>query len=248
MLKRSIRSIAAAAFLSIGSAHAADLKPLYKAPPPVLKWSGFYIGAQFGGGLQLTEQTFTSPTLLDDNNYMGSGVMAGGQLGFNYQSGPLVWGVEADLAWANFDGKDNCVAGSPVSLLNCRTKADFIGTAAVRLGAVVDRALIFVKGGAAVAHVKHEARFFAAPFAGAAADNTRWGWMFGTGLEYALFSNWSAKVEYNYLDFGTNTIELATLPLLVAALSPSVETTQRMHVVKFGVNYRFGAETVVAKY
>ena len=59
MMKLSIRSIAVAAFLSVGSAHAADLRPLYTKAAPVLNWSGFYIGAHVGTGLQLTEQTFT---------------------------------------------------------------------------------------------------------------------------------------------------------------------------------------------
>ena len=180
------------------------------------------------------------PRLIDDNNYLGTGVVAGGQFGFNYQDGPLVWGAEADLAWAGVEAKDNCIAGSPVALLNCRTSADFVGTAALRLGVAVDRALLFAKGGAAMAHVKHDARFFAAPFTGAHADSNRWGWMIGTGIEYALLGNWSAKVEYDYLDFGTKTVDFAGLPLLVAVLQPSVETRERMHLVKLGVNYRFG--------
>ena len=248
MMKLSIRSIAVAAFLSLGSAQAADLRPLYTKAAPVLNWSGFYIGAHVGTGLQRPSRPSAAPGLVDDNNYLGTGVIAGGQFGFNYQDGPLVWGAEADLAWAGVEAKDHCIAGSPVALLNCGTSTDFVGTVALRLGVVVDRALLFAKGGAAMAHVKHDAGFFAAPFTGATADSNRWGWMMGTGIEYALFGNWSAKVEYDYLDFGTEKVDFAGLPLLVAVLQPSVETKQRMHLVKLGVNYRFGQGPVVAKY
>ena len=72
--------------------------------------------------------------------------------------------------------------------------------------------------------------------------------MIGTGIEYALLGNWSAKVEYDYLDFGTKKVDFAGLPLLLAVLQPSVETKERMHLVKLGVNYRFGQGPVVARY
>jgi outer membrane immunogenic protein len=66
--------------------------------------------------------------------------------------------------------------------------------------------------------------------------------MLGTGIEYAVTSNWSAKVEYNYLDFGTDTVHFPNLgPVLsIQSLSEDVSTRQRIHLIKAGLNYRFG--------
>jgi outer membrane immunogenic protein len=72
--------------------------------------------------------------------------------------------------------------------------------------------------------------------------------MFGTGIEHAFFGNWSAKVEYDYLDFGTRTTTFTGLGALVVGLNDNVDIRQRIHLVKLGLNYRFGASPVVASY
>ena len=69
---------------------------------------------------------------------------------------------------------------------------------------------------------------------GEVSDN-RWGWMWGAGLEYAFAANWSAKVEYNYLDFGTKDYFINDAPVF--------DITTRIHLVKFGINHRFGYAT-----
>jgi outer membrane immunogenic protein len=78
------------------------------------------------------------------------------------------------------------------------------------------------------------------------ADKTLWGWTVGTGVEYALTENWSAKLEYNYLDFGDNTLSFPVPIPRIGAVD--VDTTTSLHTVKFGVNYRFGGGPVVARY
>jgi outer membrane immunogenic protein len=247
-----ISSIALATSIVAGSAMAADLpRAAYKAPPvtPIFSWTGIYIGVHAGAGWGLKEETFTTAILRNENQYSVTGFLGGAQVGFNYQVGSWVWGAEAQFSWSDLDGKDSCIAASPVALINCHTKVDWLGTAAARLGFVVDRALIFVKGGGAWVHDKYDTTAFTAPFTNIHVDDTRWGWMFGTGIEYAFFGNWSAKVEYDYLDFGTKTVTFAGLASLgLTAPNDAVDIRQRIHLVKFGLNYRFGAGPVVANY
>ena len=88
------------------------------------------------------------------------------------------------------------------------------------------------------------------------ASQSRWGWMAGIGVEYGLFDNWSAKVEYNYLDFGNKSVTLvgsacaSTIAVTTCGpLSHVQEVRQEIHLIKFGLNYRFGGKApVVAKY
>lgn len=239
-----------------GSSNAADLpRVAYKAPPPVplFSWTGFYIGVHAGAGWGLKEATFTGAggATRTDNQYLISGFLGGAQVGANYQFGPWVLGAEAQFSWSGVDGKDGCAAQAPAPLLNCRTRVDWLGTAAARFGFAFDRTMVFVKGGGAWVHDNHDVTYFAAPFAGVRAEETRWGWMFGTGIEHAFFGNWSAKVEYDYLDFGTTTVTfpgLAGIGFNAPFPNDTVDIRQRIHLVKFGVNYRFGAGPVVASY
>ena len=223
-------------------ASAADLKLVYKGPPSTIEpwsWSGFYVGAHVGAGWGTKAQTIFFdgigvPTF-NGSTHTVNGILGGVQVGYNWQPvDQWVWGVEAQFSWADLEGQGSC---SFVADNNCRTRADWLGTAAIRLGWTADKALIYVKGGGAWIHDKHEIDLFRLADTLNTADETGWGWMFGAGVEYALTGNWSAKVEYNYLDFGTRTV---TLNNAAAALinDPNVPITQRTHLIKFGVNYR----------
>jgi alpha/beta superfamily hydrolase len=99
---------------------------------------------------------------------------------------------------------------------------------AARLGFAFDRTMILVKAGGAWAHDKHEMISFITPFVTIRADETRYGWMFGTGVEHAFFGNWSAKVEYDYLDLGTRSLHFPGLAGLVIGLHENVEIRQHM--------------------
>jgi outer membrane immunogenic protein len=234
-----------------GSSNAADLPQLaYKAPPPatMFNWTGFYIGVHAGAGWGLMEDTFTTATLRSINQHSMVGFLGGAQVGVNYQVGSWVLGAEAQFSWSDLDGTNTCEPGAPVALLNCHTKADWLGTAAARLGFAFDRTMVFVKGGGAWVHDKYDMTSFTTPFTNIHVDDTRYGWMFGTGVEHALLGNWSAKVEYDYLDFGTHTPSFPGLAAIVIGLNEAVPIRQRIHLVKVGLNYRFGAGPVVANY
>lgn len=237
-------------------AYSADLPTKAPRAPlaaPVWSWTGFYIGAHVGGGWGTIESElagFPYVPMLESASYLGfgggpfpiasgtvNGFLGGGQIGYNFQSGIVVFGIEADASWTNIKGTTPCLF-----ILSCEREVQALGTITGRLGFTADRALIYVKGGGAWAHVEHDVKLFGTSVT--SADKTLWGWTVGTGVEYAITENWSAKLEYNYMDFGSNTLgfpieEFGTV---------NVDTTTSIHAVKFGVNYRFGGGPVVARY
>jgi outer membrane immunogenic protein len=124
---------------------------------------------------------------------------------------------------------------------------------AARFGGTFDRTMVFVKGGAAWTRDDYS---FSSSFEGpsptpgpsASLSDTRWGWMVGAGVEHAFTNNWSAKVEYNYMDFGTESYVFA--PGALPAVQDNIDISQRIHLIKFGINYRFdwGKYPVAARY
>lgn len=223
------------------AAHSADL-PYKAARPapiaaPVWSWNGFYIGAHVGGAWGTVESEFSAIPFPIASAAI-NGFLGGGQIGYNLQSGIVVFGIEADASWSNLKGTTPCLF-----VLTCKREADFLGTVTGRVGLTADRALIYVKGGAAWAHIEHDVS--AVGVAVTSADKTVWGWTVGTGVEYAITGNWSAKIEYNFMDFGKNTLSFAS-PIPGGGVD--VETTSYVHAVKFGVNYRFGNDAIVARY
>jgi outer membrane immunogenic protein len=224
-----------AAALASSSAGAADLM-VRKAPPApaVVNWTGFYAGIHLGYG-------FGKITYYDPNfpawslSHRPDGVIGGGQVGFNYQAGAWVLGIEADASAANLT--DTIVDTQP-GFVGDRfaAKIDALGTISGRLGYAFGGTLVYAKGGAAFAHTHVDYLFGGGGFGPAALDITRWGWTAGGGVEQALWSNWSAKLEYNYLDFGrSGLVVFAPLPDgFVGSFA------QDIHLVKLGLNYRFG--------
>ncbi|MPZ36661.1 MAG: outer membrane beta-barrel protein [Rhizobiales bacterium] len=242
MRKILLAGVATGALIA-GPALAADM-PVYKAPPPpppmVYNWTGFYIGAHVGGG-------FGTKDWFDNGDPLGShdtnGFIAGGQIGFNWQS-PSNWvlGLEADISWADLTGDHTDIFGQKFS-----SKVEWLGTVTGRLGYAFDRVLVYAKGGFAFAHDKFDFARISDPSRVASGDTTRTGWTVGGGIEVALGGNWSAKGEYQYLNFGSDSVDLTfpdnnfTFPL---------DIDQEIHVVKFGINYRFGpwSAPVAARY
>jgi outer membrane immunogenic protein len=232
------RLLACAGALTIAfstSAFAADMpRPVTKAPAmvtaPMFNWSGFYVGLHAGYGWG--DKTWSAGGI-GSVDFEVDGFLGGGQIGVDYQTGPLVWRAEADISATNIDGNRSIAGG----LLSVRTEVDWMATATLGLGVTTGPALFYVKGGAAWADEEHRGSLLGLT---ASAGETRSGWVVGAGLEYMLASNWSAKLEYNYLDFGEDRVSLGGLP---------VDIEQEIHVVKFGVNYRFatGGKAPVGK-
>jgi outer membrane immunogenic protein len=227
-----------------GAAVAADLPvkaPPYRAPL-AYDWTGFYIGAHAGGGWADKHWFDATGPTLDEGAHTASGWLAGGQLGYNRQIGAWVFGLEVQASAADLDGS---AVSNVFPTDRIRSRVDALGTFAGRIGYAADRALLYVKGGGAWAHDKFSITDIPTGITYAHFDQTRLGWMLGGGVEYAVVGNWSAKVEYNYMDLGTERSSNVLCNPNFGCVGPggsfNEDVAQRMHVVKAGINYRFGA-------
>jgi outer membrane immunogenic protein len=240
MNKTFLAGLAIAA-LAIGAlpAAAADLgnQPVYRAPtitPSYYNWSGFYVGGQAGGAWADKNWTQTFPGALAGNAaaFSADGFIAGGQIGYNWQAGSWVFGIEADANWSNQSGSG---VQTPLTAWTSSTDVNWFGTVTGRVGYAWDRVLIYGKGGFAWANEDHSQTFGGVPVS--STSSTPVGWTVGAGVEYALSTNWSAKVEYNYIDLGVKNIGFANPG--TPQPTNAFDINQTMQVVKFGVNYRF---------
>jgi outer membrane immunogenic protein len=222
----------AATALSGVAAQAADMPrahpvPYYKASEAPFSWTGFYTG--INGGYGWGRSSWSDPTLgAASGSFNTSGALLGGQLGYNWQIGSVVLGVETDADWTNIKGSTAAlggVCGADGAGL-CQTKQDWFGTTRGRIGYAFGRFLPYVTGGAAYGDIK-------ALESTGNATQTKLGWTAGAGLEYSLNRNWSAKVEYLHLDLGTASLFSAAS----AASTLSVPVTNDL--VRAGINYHW---------
>jgi outer membrane immunogenic protein len=264
-MKRALSlGIAALALAAVSfPAAAADLgaRPIGKAPvmaPVALyNWSGFYVGGHIGGLWGDKDWTDLTGVPTADGGHDVSGFLAGGQIGFNWQTGNWVFGVEADASWTNAEGDHlsgpaavlTCFPGAVVpGGTTCRTEMNWLGTVTGRVGYAFNNVLVYAKGGFAFANEDY-LMFDTATGGGllfaSTGDETRTGWTVGAGIEYGFTPNWSLKLEYNYMDFGGETVNL--VDPVIGTFTKDID--QQIHVVKGGFNYRFNwGAPVVARY
>lgn len=236
-------TLAALGTFPTGAVLAADM-PLKAAPiaPVLYDWSGVYVGVHAGYGGGTKDWPFAG-------DFVARGFLGGGQVGINKQLGSFVFGLELDGSWADLTGSQNTVFGGPAAVLISRTmtsKINGIATFAGRAGLAADRWFVFAKGG--VAHVNEDHSFngsttiFAPPgFTSftTSGNEHRVAPMVGFGAEYALGGNWSVKGEYNYIHLGSRDVRF-TGTTLVGPAAADQQIEQAIHLVKLGVNYRFG--------
>jgi outer membrane immunogenic protein len=230
---------AAISFGAMQAASAADMPvkaPAYQAPA-AYNWTGFYLGGHIGGGWSHTDwnQTFSSFALaLDSGSANANGFLGGAQAGYNYQMGQFVLGLEGDFSWTDMSGTGG---HSVFTNYSGTTRTKWTATITPRIGYAWQNALLYAKGG-----VAFEADENTINFSGAATTNTvsatRTGWTVGAGVEYGFWNNWSAKLEYDYLDFGTKNYAL-TYFAHPAGLVENWDIRHRIQQVKFGINDRF---------
>ena len=221
----NIRSLFAAVALLVlpFAGHAADLpRPPFKGPiapiEPVFSWTGFYIG--FNGGYMGGSSQWTGGA--GNFELSPKGWLAGGTAGYNYQFGNWVAGVEGDIDYANLKG-----TAGPSLCSGCTFKDTWLSTLRGRFGYSLGQWLPYVTGGGAWGNV------YVANAAGSQ-SGTKGGWTLGGGVEYAFLGNWSAKLEYLYVDLGDATCGRATCFI---ASDATVHFTS--NVFRAGVNYRF---------
>ena len=249
LMKKLALAAAAISALFTGTASAADLaaRPYTKAPPmvaAVYDWSGFYIGANGGWGTSHNCWTNTAVGGVpfppaSEGCHDADGGTVGGQIGYRWQAGAWVFGLEAQGNWADFRGSNVSLLGAP--LVN-RSKIDAFGLFTGQIGYATNNVLFYVKGGAAVTSNSYRVNnVVGGALAGVTGDDTRWGGTIGAGLEYAFAPNWSVGVEYNHLFMQDRTYDF-TAPGGGAFGTDRI--SQDVDLVTARLNYRFGGPAV----
>jgi outer membrane immunogenic protein len=290
--KLTVAGTAAVAVVAASlSAQAADLgvkRPVYTpAPPPVpvFTWTGFYFGGNIGGkwATNSSEDVTIGPvagpvpgfpngipaSTVSFSGGNASSFMGGGQVGYNWQTGPWVWGLEGDIDAQNLK-RDQVVDGLVVSgtnfvpgdffTLKSKWEASFRG----RIGYAWDRFMLYATGGVAWTHVKAEANFGAAPCqldgaptiicpaAFAEESKTFTGGTVGGGFEWAPWQNWAGVtigVEGRYTWYGTKDFDTGTVAVLGTGnpANPNLVFAPVTHSIKLNtaevmgkINFKFG--------
>jgi outer membrane immunogenic protein len=188
-----------------GAATAADLPrgpaPYYPPPTSVYNWTGPYAGLNLG--YEWGKVT--------NSNLEPGGIAGGGQLGYNWQTGQFVLGVETDI---QASGADDTFA--PYKFSN-----PWFGTLRGRAGFAINNVLLYGTFGLAYGELKGE-------FFGVEEDKTLVGWTGGAGMEFGFAPNWSAKVEYLYMDLGSRAYTIT-----------GVNNGLQASYLRLGVNYHF---------
>ncbi len=206
-MKKTILAMTVAAMAAAsGAAHAADLPrnaAPYNSPGPApgFNWTGPYAGINVGYDWGSVTNNTTKP----------SGLEGGLQAGYNWQNGQFVFGGETDL---QITGADDTFA--PWKFSN-----PWFGTLRGRGGVALNNILLYATLGLAYGGVKGE-------ISGLTESKTHIGWAGGVGMEVGLTPNWSAKVEYLYMD-------LSNRAYSITGANNGLES----NMLRFGINYHF---------
>jgi len=211
---RYTKILLTAAVVSIGLsniASAADLPARTYTNEPMMvqaayDWSGFYVGINGGGATSRFDwnaDPFTGFAGGDEGSHNATGGTFGGQFGYRWQLGSWVFGLEAQGNWADFKGSNSSLIFANSTN---QSKIDSFGLFTGQIGYAWDRALFYVKGGAAVTDNKYTSITTGVGGGIDAATETRWGASVGVGIAYAFAPSWSLGFEYNHLFMGNNDV------------------------------------------
>ena len=206
MKKTLFTGTVTAVAIAAGAALAADLPrgpaPYYNpGPASIYNWSGVYAGLNLGYGWGKVTNTGANP----------SGILGGGQIGVNWQSGQFVYGAETDLQGS---GADDTFAGYKFS-------NPWFGTLRGRAGYAINNILLYGTLGLAYGDLRGD-------FAGAVETHTMAGWTGGVGAEVGLAPAWSVKGEYLYMDLADRGFGIT-----------GMDNGYRANMFRFGFNYHF---------
>lgn len=230
---RILASVTAALAMSLPlAAAAADLPQRYAPPAPVMttmpfNWAGGYVGVSAGymfdrttraTGYGLAGNQFSKRYINGTNGFVG-GVFGG----YNFTAGNVVYGVEANVDYADSHATRRTFHG----IASTGSDLGFNGALRARLGYSLDRALFYVNGGVALADVKYTATDVTGT---AKKSSTEFGYTLGAGMEYAVTSNLLLRTEYAFTDYGDKT-------LATGGGRYNFET--RTHTMKAGLGYKF---------
>jgi outer membrane immunogenic protein len=267
----------------------APYAPAYYRPAVVYDWTGFYIGGSAGGGFGLGGINNNITSAFCNMNLVGcdtneassaavaavpsgfdtapSGFIGGGQIGYNYQMGPVVWGVEADFSGADIKGSNSktgtatvvdTVTSTPIVDTISGTgnqKLNWFGTLRGRVGVVpFTPLLVYATGGLAYGNVSSEVSFTESynfncfcgpnPTTGASISSTQWGWTAGGGIEWMFAPHWSLKAEFLYYNLGHVSADMTLiqlngngLPFTAIGITSTVDV--KGDIARGGINYKF---------
>jgi outer membrane immunogenic protein len=261
---------AAAVIVMTATAQAADMRPVYKAPPAaaVYNWTGCYLGGQLGGqrahvnvGVNYPAgDALGHPAVNTARDFDSDGrFIYGGQIGCNWQpvGTSFVLGIEGDVVGVNRGdaGGEIYRFAAPFATdhFNSSDRFGAQGSLRARLGFAIDRAMLYVAGGVTWARISAD-HYFYRDGDGSLAFTTsinRTGWNIGAGLEYAFVNNWTVGVEYRYTDYGSVTHNIPAGAAGTLSWSPfSVGVSDlRTQDLRLRLNYLFGAGgAVMARY
>ena len=220
------------------AAMAADMP--VKAPPPMaplppaISWNGFYIGANVGGAWTNNDENFTVngvPVTVggsgSDNN---AGVVGGGQLGYNWQINNWLIGFEGDFNGSSQKRSNTFIEPVFGDTIDTEARINWFATARGRLGYVNGPWLWYVTGGGAWVNFKGSITN-ATLGTSISSETTRSGWTVGGGVEWMFVPNWSAKLEYLFIDVGDNDFNDGN--------GNSTNVKLQENVVRVGLNYHF---------
>lgn len=267
---RKVLGLVGATLLFAGPAFAADLSrpPVYKAPAlmPVLSWNGWYIGAN-AGWVGSANDNVTNTGTDTDGGGLGtvlaggglpasvpvklSGFLGGGQIGYNWQNGNFVFGLEGDFDGAS--AKSSTTVAFPGGLFVPNTSTysrqlDWLATIRGRLGVLIAPSfLVYGTGGAAFGQTKIGSGEScptavppceSEPSMNLVTSNTSAGWTAGAGVEWMFAPKWSVKAEYLYVDLGSHS---NTITYTYGANTSTMTSTVRdtYNIVRGGINFHF---------
>lgn len=245
--------VAGALLGSAVNANAADLpaRMYTKAPmmAAVYDWTGFYFGVNAGYGVGRSRTDQAIPGNSFDSFYQQErGGLAGGQIGYNWQTnmgllGPVLFGVEADIQGADMRDSRTALNGALGIVSTYDKRLDWFGTVRGRVGFVTGSTVTYVTGGYAYGNIRDsvtETVVGAAP-ATFTLDRGKGGYVLGSGVEAALGGNWTGKIEYLYVDLGRRTDAFTAF-----GVPQTLDTRTRENIFRAGLNYRFGGNAMLA--
>ncbi len=223
---------------------AANAADMYRAPESAggykdgpayvgVNWSGFYAGVN--GGYAWDASSIGDQLGVFDISPAGG--FGGGQIGYNFQRGNIVFGIEADIQGADISDavtKSVMFDKTPVSI-TVKSSLDYFGTVRGRLGYAFDRTLVYATGGFAFGHITDELsgsvtirdRTFTAAIED---ETTSTGYVVGGGIEHKFSPAWSVKGEYQYINLGQD-----------SGWANFTGEDYALHTVRVGLNYHVGS-------
>jgi outer membrane immunogenic protein len=240
--------IVGALAIAAGQAFAADLPQPPPMPPrapamyvptvvPVYNWGGIYFGAN--GGYGFGNSKWTDPNNLSllgtTGQFSTTGFVVGPTLGANFQTDAFVFGIEGDYDGSWIDGKVSSLYCGSLGFggaAQCETKNTWIATLRGRVGYAVDRVLFYATAGGALGDIQAGANT-------GLLSSTKGGWAAGAGVEAAFSDNWTARIEYLFVDLSNASCSQSNPCGLNGAALANQSVAFSASMIRLGIDYKF---------